>query len=511
MASAKPTVFLSSTFKDAFGGRDGEIPLRTRILEERLPVRLWAYEHEWPAARETAPLDADTIIDRCFAGIKACDLFVFILSGRYGTGANLIKDGAFSSYLELELFAAAALRKPILVLHYKGRDPAPALIDSMVLLRRAFASGDYCLGSEGELFDRFQEACRALAKGRRAVGRERQLSLSDGLSLKRTQRGVALDLDDPRLKFLDGQLIARHSIDLNRARMLIDQVARGKRNHAGVEMEMPHGASLFRLWAAMRELMTENLDALDDPQTAALWDKALGLWAGKASWFGLHGHVWMGPLAAVNTQSAFRQRRRADRDYADDPTIREPMGARASALYSIAQHVRSIERKLFHFDQTGRLATQAIALDKNAQQGVLAIRGNVSLALGKMGFVSRIWDAAEDFETALKLREKANASPASIGEMQVDLGLTYVLTGRGGKGFTLMQEGVSGLRTNTSANGKSFLARGLRKLSLASLVMMRPTMRRQARAEIAALSAETEALDQARDLNGDEWSGAFKS
>lgn len=506
MSETAPSVFISSTFKDEFGGRRASIPLRTRILEaaNALPVRLWAYEHEWPTERETGPLDANTIIDRCFAGIKACDLFVFILSGAHGSGAKLIEGGAFASYLELEIFAAAALQKPILVLHYQDREPAPALFDTMLLLRKAFANGDYCVGDERTLFDRFLEACRTLAAGRRPVGVETQLALTDGLSLRRTRRGAELDLADPRLDFLDGKLSARHPLDQSRAQALIDQVAKGTRIHESVETQMPHGAALFRLWAAIRELMTDSAPALDDPLTAALWDKALGLWAGKASWFGLHGHLWMGPLAAVNTQAAFRARRRRDRAYADDPSIREPMGARASAIYSIAQRVRSFERKVFHFKQTSMLATRAIDLDKDARQGALAIRGNASLAMGKLGFLWRLWDAAEDFETALRLRERAAASAASIGEMRVDLGLCHVLTGRGHRGLPLMLEGIAGLRTNSTANGRSFLARGLRKLDQAAQIMLKPSLSAEARAEIAAITAETEALDQARDLRPSE-------
>jgi hypothetical protein len=73
-----------------------------------LPVELWAYEHIWGKEAEGAPpLAADTIIDRCFEGIKDCDLFVFIVTGRHGTGAGYVEDNVAASYLELELFAAA--------------------------------------------------------------------------------------------------------------------------------------------------------------------------------------------------------------------------------------------------------------------------------------------------------------------------------------------------------------------------------------------------------------------
>src|SRR4051812_28963 len=78
-------------------------------------------------ARRISTTSADAI------RIKACDLFVFILTGRRGSGAAFVEDRITASYLELELFAAAVLRKPILVLHYAGREPEPALDDTMSL------------------------------------------------------------------------------------------------------------------------------------------------------------------------------------------------------------------------------------------------------------------------------------------------------------------------------------------------------------------------------------------
>ena len=154
----KPSVFLSSTFKDDLGLGLRELPLRRRILEAgpALPVDLWAYEHIWgQEAAGARALDADTIIDRCFQGVKTCDLFVFIVTGRHGTGAGYVEDNVAASYLELELFAAAVLRKPILVLHYSNREPEPALLDAMSILKRAFASNAYIVGEERALFDHF--------------------------------------------------------------------------------------------------------------------------------------------------------------------------------------------------------------------------------------------------------------------------------------------------------------------------------------------------------------------
>jgi hypothetical protein len=77
---ARPAVFLSSAFKDTFNDESQYVPLRRHILENKptLPVWLWAYEHYWSENSEKIDPAADTIIDRCFAGIQEADLFVFL-------------------------------------------------------------------------------------------------------------------------------------------------------------------------------------------------------------------------------------------------------------------------------------------------------------------------------------------------------------------------------------------------------------------------------------------------
>lgn len=191
------TAFLSSTFADDFGAGARAIPLRTRILEAgaSLPVELWAYEHEWGGRDAGASPDVDTIIDRCFEGIKRCDLFVFILSGRHGSGAGFVEEGARASYLELELFAAAMLQKPFLVLHYRGRDPGPALLDAMLLLRHSISAGEYVIDDEAGLFNHFLRAARRLAP-RRLGGPQVSVGvcLRGSRSSERTARSGAISI-----------------------------------------------------------------------------------------------------------------------------------------------------------------------------------------------------------------------------------------------------------------------------------------------------------------------------
>ena len=494
--AARPSVFLSSTFRDTFGASQRAIPLRTRILESAptAPVDIWAYELTWPDATE--PLDADTIIDRCFAGIRRCDLFVFILTGRHGSGTSLVEDDqTTSSYLELELFAAAALNKPIVVLHYRDRDPEPALLDTMLLLRRAFRSELYFIDSEQGLFDRWNEIIVALTAGRTIKSTHPGL-LAEGLSHARTRRRLGSDLAAPALSFLGGELRANRKSDpdLGRAELLLNQVATSVRG----EQAMPHGVALFRLWSAMRELMDKSDASLNDPAAAQLWDRAFGLWASKASWFGLHGHLWMGPLAALNSQVSLRGRHRDNAVFSGDRDVREPFGAKASAIYSIAQRMRTRERKFFHYRQAVTLATTAIQADANARQGTLSIRAHSLMRMGRLGHGWKLWEAKEDFETALRLRERSGASEASIGEIMADLGFCQILTGRPRRGLDLLQDGIRGLRSDTSANGQAFLARGLKKLELGAKLAGRATLAREARDERLRLAGDIEALDQAR-------------
>jgi hypothetical protein len=207
--AAKPCVFLSSTFQEGVDGERREVPLRRRIVESRrlLPINLGAYELVWPKDAETPAPGADTVIDRCFAGIRNCDLFVFLLTARHGTSVEYVEGGILASYLELELFAAAILRKPVLVLHLRGRDPERPLRDTLDLLHSSFAAGCYVIDDENGLYSRFRAECDRFAAGDRVPPEPILTQLPDWLSHWRTQASLRRELTDPRLRFLDGSLI----------------------------------------------------------------------------------------------------------------------------------------------------------------------------------------------------------------------------------------------------------------------------------------------------------------
>ena len=503
MTPDKPLVFLSSVFVDDFGSGRVPVPLRKRIIEKSpsLPVNLWAYELYWPQGSETTEPDPDTVVDRCFRGVKKCDLFVFLLTGRHGSGVRYDCDQVLASYLELELFAAAMLDKPILVLHlYSNKEPQSELKDAMLLLHSRLPPDQYIKNDEDGLYDEFSNACDRLAKGKLLAQSRKLWYLAESLSRSRSHQRMEKELSEPFLRFLGGQFPSdKKNINPEQAICLLDQVASGHRLVGTDMQQMPHGAALCRLWAAMRELMDAKRTAISDPSIAPLWDRALGLWAGKASWFGLHGHVWMGPLAAVNSQLVLRRGMQHEHEFRIAQDVREPLIGRASAIYSVAHRMQSRQRKLYHYNQAIKLSTRAIERDADAQKGARAIRGHAFMRTAQLGKIWNLLYAKEDFKRSLELREKAGAKPSSIGEAKSDLGLCLVLLGSKRKGLSLLKEGNALLETDDSVDTKSFRARSLRQLELAATRSGEHDLAEEAHSERIILSSEIDAFDQIRD------------
>lgn len=496
----RPSVFLSSVFREKIGDAWPYVPLRKRILDERsaLPVDLWAYDIFWREGSETPDPDADTIVDRCFDGVRRCDLFVFLLTGRHGTGVGYVPDRVHASYLELELFAAAMLQKPVLVLHQRGREPESGLSDVLYLLRKKFPASLYVVGDDDQLYRRFLDECIQLGNGEKTRRVSALSKMADWLSRKRSHLGFQTELVNPNLRFLDGSTYARKLSNPAKAAELLDQVTSGVRGDSAERRIMPHGVALFRLWSAMRELMDERQSTVADPSIAPLWDRAWGLWGSHASWFGLHGHLLMSPLASVQSQTLLRRKFTDEKAFRAATDVREPVGARASALYSAAQRMGTWRQQVRQFQLSAALATQAIGLNADRAQGALSIRGHTAMQLARRGYVWKIWEAEADFRQSLALRERYDASVAGIGEAMVDLGLCLAVTGRSSKGVRFLQEGIERLRTDDSANGKAFLARALRSLEQGATVALRRDLAMAARVERLALASNIQTMDQVR-------------
>lgn len=497
----KPQIFLSSVFKDRYDRKRQFVPLRKKILEcrERLPVELWAYEIFWPEGTEDPKPDADKIFDRCFNGIRQCDLFVFLLTGRHGSGVEFVDGGVLASYLELEIFSAAILRKPLLVLHERGRQPQKALRDTLELLRCSLSTHDYYVDDLDGLYDRFLTECERLVAGDPKSAGNIVPRLPEWLSGLRSQSNFASELANPTLHFLDGNFqTSRKSADVSKAQTLLDQVSTGLRGKT--KEKMPHGVALFRIWAAIRELLVEDRSMFVDPLQGSLMDRALGLWASHASWFSLHGHLWMSPLAAVQSQMDLRTKFASEPSFRQENDVREPLGARASALYSIAGCMTSVRQRLRHYRLAAAQATLALDHDNQSRQGVLLIRGHAAMRMAQLGLVWKLWDAYADFKDTVNIREASGASEASVGEAKVALGLCLVLLWRRETGLSLLREGIDLLRSDQSVSGLSFLSRGLRNLEYGARKAGQTDIAEEARIERLNLAVQIEAMDQFRQV-----------
>jgi hypothetical protein len=490
-----PVVFISSAFRET-QEHLGSLRLRQLIIDEAkaFPVKHWAYEIEFC---ENPASDVDEVIGRCFSGIRACDLFVFLQTGRHGSSVEYIDDPILSSYLELELFAAALWGKQILVLQLVGHEAPAALNDAVVLLSHACDGQAVLTGDERELCAHFRTACRALLGANERAGVYASARLPDGLSRRRTRRKISQDIQDPALLFLGGLTsVPGKRANVGRAQALLEQVG-ARDTPTDRQKALPHGATIFRLWAALRELMDEDGESQRDPLLAPLWDRAMGRWASSASWLGVHGFVVMGPLAAINSQIRLRRQFATDGLFHRAADVREPVGARASALYSIAFRLYEPERRVFHYREVEVLATKAMQEDGDIS-GALTIRGLAALRMAQLGRPWKIWDGERDLREALRRRARAGAAPRQIGESKVNLGFLWASTFRRRSGFQLMEEGVELMRGDPSAGGMSFLQQGLRKLEYVARRSGRLEQAARVLDEIKTLTKMTEAFDQAR-------------
>ncbi len=250
---------------------------------------------------------------------------------------------------------------------------------------------------------------------------------------------------------------------------------------------------LARLWIAARELMASPYLDTKYGDFLPLWNRVLSEWAGTASWYGVHGHVYLGPLAAINSAHLVRQKLRnsVQKSEVSLSEVEHPGGARASALYSIAKilpnifHARKVLYEALHS------VNEALESPNHDVSGLKAVRASIHL---------RLWHpfrALDDYKDVLKLREAGQESDARIGEAMSELGFAYVCIGRRKRGTALLEEGV---RRLSKAQNRGFLIRGKRKLAQA--------YRWQGRLENAACEereatqlAETERmLDQMRQI-----------
>lgn len=445
-------VFFSSCFEDPKGTR---LALRSRIIEkfnlkrksgepeevEDFPV--WMAE-SWKQLDQNngAPFIEKAMF--CVEGVRRSAAYVAVARENYGSKIETAPSRVVQvSYFELELFEAALLQKPMRIFILEGNEPKGRLAALLNLLAPALPGLDRTPRTEDYVLARLEEILEDLGRPLRAR-RLRRLTGSGPQITDRLMADRHVDYDPmlkgPMIRFLNGQTDDPHT-DRPDGILVAATLAQAA-------AEKHHHRRLSLLWLAIRELMGAPPTRAND-EFVPLWENALTAWNSAGAWFGLHGHPYMGCLAALGLLNEIKAERSG---YAAGPH-----GGFASEYYSIAARAHRPEYR----HGALRMALKHIEAEfrKGEASGTLGLRGSIRYAVGdKEGAIT-------DYRRALDRRESIEgADAAAIGEAMSELGFALVRTRKYNEGLSLMERGLDLLQAGPITG---FVVRAKRKLGRA--------------------------------------------
>lgn len=465
-------VFLSSLCRELWD-------LRARIYDE-IGGKTYVYVDEQANPRDISNQDHLEAADELIGKVREADIFVCLLGGtRHGSAIKIDDRPSSTSFFEIELFQAALLNKEIHLFVRNDFAPEPRLQGLLNILRFAFPewanrpaqTEDQIVADVQRLVDRIRarQALRPVVRLRAPINR-----LVQALYAARA-RGVA----KPSLFFLDGALEPRRKTPDEG--ILSSVVAR-------LEHQRDEEKRLSRLWIGLRELMCLDYRDLKDKDLLKSWNYLFGEWARSGAWYGLHGDTPLGCLAALNSLTVVRDR--LSSMYRSELPPEEtafPGGPLATAKYSIAKRLYVKRDREARFNEALQDLDRSLTVSTDDKSGLLAIRGSIYRQVG------RISEAVDDYEEVLRIRSQANAPASSIGDALSELGFGYLRQGQIVKALHYCKNGVEHLRQGGRAG---FLARGLKKLSVAYLVNGRLIKAYEAWQEARSVALGHRAFDQ---------------
>lgn len=442
-----PPVFFSSCFTDPESER---LRIRDRIQAitggaslavRKEPRPVWMAE-DYPELRPESPWPAFDKVELCLSGVRAAECFVAVITTRHGSPIHLEGTGTVpSSFFEAELFEAAFSEKPAFIFLLKGNEPDPKLASLLRLLAPFFPNMNLQPVAEDEILRNVEQLIKHYQRPRwlRPVLVPPRLKPTVDALFRTRHRTYDIKSEPPPLRFLGGLFDpALPPPDPVLVESVLDRANKAQEHHARLTL----------LWFAIRALMGAPFHNAKYSNFLQLWEDAFGAWTTAGAWYGLHGHVDMGCLAALGSLTDVRVTQAKILGSSSDI----PHGPLASEYYSIA-------RLAGQSSEVFALALDHIqsAIERTRGDGVneTAIRASIYRETGHM-------DAAlTDYEKVAEARRDQGGGP--YGESLSELGYAMLLSGRVGQGIDLMERGLDLLHKEPPSG---FQVRAMRKLAI---------------------------------------------
>jgi tetratricopeptide (TPR) repeat protein len=433
-------IFLSSAFRDFM-----DVRAKIRAIDKS---RIWAVEAQRQDLDTRLGISPFTIVDELIQQIRRSNLFICVLRDRYGS--SVFQHVESVSFLETEIYQAALFHNNVFFFFIEPFNPDDKLRGLLELVQTIRPD---IIPARAQREDIILDKIKSLVEhSKAATQRPWTISVRKLVGQLAFRRGYPR----PNIELFDKVFRpVSQKPDRDHIRILLD----------GLSAEKSIEKRLTRTWIALRELCAAPYDTPRFNEYLSLWDETLGVWASAAAWYGLHGHLYAGRLAAVNSMLSIRGRieaRESKRDLAQ--YIQGTKGARASEYYSMAKLFPDREQRAQYLKLAENDVEDALrSIDENPS-GYLAIRGHILLMQGCAG------KALEDFERVRRLSEESG-NEKRIGEALADLGLVHMRLGNIRLASKLLQEGTAYL---DNAGSYTFAIRARKRLALVRLLSGHP-------------------------------------
>lgn len=435
-------VFLSSAFREFMDVRE-----KIRNLDKN---RIWTVEEEKPDLDSRKGVPTFAIVDTLVEQIRNSKVFICVLRDWYGSSVFDITESV--SFLETEIYHASLFHNNVhffLMEPFNPDQKLSGLMEVIKIIRPGIIPTQ--IKSEVKVLDDIK---RILDKTQTKKHRKWSITLRQLVS----QLDVARGHPKPDIEFFDKVF---RQVSKKPDKDHLEFLLSGLGNESHIEKR------LTRMWIALRELSAAPYNKSEFSEFLPYWDSALSEWASSAAWYGLHGHLYAGRLAAVNSMLQIRERMDwSITKFEPIHFIHGTKGGRASEYYSIALRMTTKKRRDFYFEQALIDLEDALASKPGDPSGYLAIKGHILLIQGNLEKALKI------FQDVKKLREEQK-DEGGLGEALVDLGKVQMKLGNLSEARRLLFQGLEMLE---ATERHTFAVRARKWLALSQLKSFHPKL-----------------------------------